>query len=330
MKNKLFKISSICLLMGVCSFGLFKFYDYLTDDFRMGNIHHEFPEDFPFESFWQPVNTTDEEKNHLTYILDQPFHYLGKGAQSYVFSSEDDKYVIKFFKFKNLRPTLFVNLIPPVFPFLEFKNTCIERRQKRLMNVFIGYDLAYKVVKNETQLVYVHLTPTNFFKKNVTVTDKIGRTWHINLDDVYFVLQKKGEVLSSRLSRLLERGNIQKVKSTISTLLGMYVSEYRQGMFDMDHGVTHNTGFIDDGINGDQAFHLDVGQLCRTEKIKNVEYYKHDLQIVIWRINKWLVDHFPQYHSEIPQFLENEYLKWTGEELHIGAINPKFSKKNLP
>src|SRR5689334_8640410 len=32
-------------------------------------------------------------------ILEQPFHYLAKGGQSYVFGSSDGKYVLKLFRF---------------------------------------------------------------------------------------------------------------------------------------------------------------------------------------------------------------------------------------
>ncbi|MCB1084591.1 MAG: hypothetical protein KDK60_00655, partial [Chlamydiia bacterium] len=44
--------------------------------------------------------------------LKQPYHYLGKGSQSFVFLSEDKKYVIKFFKHQRWRLPSMIEALP--------------------------------------------------------------------------------------------------------------------------------------------------------------------------------------------------------------------------
>ena len=53
-------------------------------------------------------------------ILKQPFHYLARGGQSFVFVSEDQKYVIKFFK----------NNPNPVVPLKKYHTKKISKQKK--------------------------------------------------------------------------------------------------------------------------------------------------------------------------------------------------------
>jgi len=57
---------------------------------------------------------SDQEHQELAQILNQKFSYIGKGAQCYAFVSDDQLYVLKFFKFKHLKPNLLVDLIPSI------------------------------------------------------------------------------------------------------------------------------------------------------------------------------------------------------------------------
>ena len=53
----------------------------------------------------------------------------------------------------------------------------------------------------------------------------------------------------------------------------MYISEYKKGIYDRDHGVMHNTGFVED-----YPFHLDVGKFSKEESMRQVKFYKKDLE----------------------------------------------------
>ena len=305
-------------VIALVAFGIARLYYRLTDDFRIGNITYQ----LPFEAPWQVPALNSEEQEQLVHILNQKFSYIGKGAQCYAFVSEDQQHVLKFFKFKHLKPNLFVDLLPSILPFKGYKQNIIERKRRKLIGVFNGYDLAFRENREDSELVYLHLLPTQNLKLQVTVVDKIGLERSINLDDVVFLVQKKGETLRTRLNRLLKQERLHEAEQAISNILAMYISEYKKGIFDHDHGVMHNTGFI-----GTKPFHLDVGKLNKEERMKQVDFYKKDLEHVVWKIDVWTKASYPHYYLEISDFLAREYQYWTGEMLDIRAIDPKRFKK---
>ena len=176
-------------LIAAFIFGGFRLYYRLTDDFRISNMTYE----LPFEAPWKAPAISEEERQQLAQILDQKFSYIGKGAQCYAFASADQHYVLKFFKFKHLKPGLFVDLIPSISPFSGYKQNCIERKRRKLMGVFNGYDLAFRENRKGSELIYLHLVPTDHLKLQASVIDKIGLERKINLDDVVFLIQRKGE-----------------------------------------------------------------------------------------------------------------------------------------
>jgi hypothetical protein len=302
----------------LCLFGTVRLYYRLTDDFRLANMTYE----LPFKPLWVVPTLSFDEHQHLEHILDQKFRYIGKGAQCYAFVSEDEQYVLKFFKFKHLKPNLFVEYLPP-FPFLrEYKQDCIERKKRKLIGVFNGYDLAFRENRETSQLIYLHLIPTQHLKLKAQVIDKIGLERIIPLDDVVFLLQRKGETLRTRLRHLLDQQQVQEAKQAMAAILEMYISEYKKGIYDHDHGILHNTGFI-----GQQPFHLDVGKLNQDERMQQVEFYKKDLEHVIWKMDVWMKSSYPHYYPEFSEFLAQHYQKWTGETLDLQAIDPKRFKK---
>src|SRR5262245_49798043 len=81
-------IAIVCIAV---TYGGGRLYYRLTDGFVESNIMYDVPKD----PRWQTVTLTGYEKEALAAILSQPFYYLGKGCQSYVFASQDGQYVIK-------------------------------------------------------------------------------------------------------------------------------------------------------------------------------------------------------------------------------------------
>lgn len=299
-------------------FGASRLYYRMTDDFRLGNMTYQ----LPFQAPWKVPPLTDEEHAQLAQILDQKFSYIGKGAQCYAFASDDQQYVLKFFKFKHLKPNIFVDLIPSIPPFKSYKLSCIARKKRKLIGVFNGYDLAFRENRKGSELIYLHLVPTNNLNLQATVIDKIGLEKNINLDEVVFLVQRKGETLRTRMNQLLKHEKLEEAESAIANIVKMYRSEYQKGIYDHDHGVMHNTGFI-----GNEPFHLDVGKLNKEEKMKEVSFYKKDLEHVLWKIDYWIKGHYPRYYERFTKFISKEYQKNTGEWIDFEAIDPKKFKK---
>lgn len=312
------KILWICLSL----FALFiigRIYYRVTDDFRIGNITYDFKDD----TRWNAPSLTSTELASLSNIFDQKFTYLGKGAQCYAFASEDDDYVLKLFKFKHLRPTIWVTMLPDIALFKEYKQKESDRKAAKLHSVLGGYHLAYQYHKEGSGLLYLHFSPTNYLKKKVTIIDKIGLPHQLDLDQIVFLLQKKGETFRARLGGLIKQGNIEGAKGSIGKILGMYVQEYRQGMWDRDHGVMHNTGFVKD-----EPFHLDIGKFSKDDKMRDPAVFKEDFRHIGWKIDTWIKTHYPKEYPALSDYIEQQYQLYTGESLDVTHIDPTPYLKN--
>lgn len=285
-------------------FGALRLYFFLTDDFRLANIIYE----LPHQKEWEFAKQTEDEKKLLNEIFNQKFYYLGKGAQVYAFASEDDQWVIKFMKFKHLKPSLVDRLIP----ISSIKNAKIARKERKLKGVFEGYRLAYIHDRKNSGLIYLHFNKTDDLHLTAKLVDKIGLNWEVPLDSTVFILQRKGKTLREVFSSLLEKGNLPEAKEKASQILDMYLAEYQAGVWDRDHGITHNTGFI-----GDEPIHLDVGKLSFDERMKDKALFKGDLQHVGFKISVWIKQNFPQYHEEILSSIEKHLSDILGEESHV-------------
>lgn len=292
------------IFLSLVSFGLIRFYYFLTDDFRLSNITHEVEDN----SAWNFAHLTPEEKVQLKEILSQEFTYLGKGAQVYAFASQDDQWVIKFFKFKHLKPSFFVSFLPSVYPFKEFKEANIQRKKRKLEGVFAGYRIAYLFDKENAGLFYVHFNKTNNLGATAILVDKLGLKHKVDLDPTVFIIQKKGQTLRQTLDHFLQKGDLDTAITRVNQILDMYLSEYENGVWDRDHGISHNTGFI-----ADQPLHLDVGKLSYDENMKRKELYKDDLLHVGFKISAWVKEHYPEYYPAILHGLE-EHLSFLLEE----------------
>jgi hypothetical protein len=293
--------------------GLTRIYFDLTDDFRLANITYQ----LPFIHSWKTETLAHEDNTQLDQILNQKFTYIGKGAQCYAFGSEDGKFVLKFFKFKHLKPSWMAFFLPPS----QYKEQYFLRKEQKLRNVFDAYDLAYREDKENVALIYLHLTPVDHFQKKAIVFDKVGIKREIDLNTTVFLIQKKGETLRSRLNQLLSQKDLDGSKESIDKILQMYISEYKKGIYDRDHGVMVNVGFV-----GENPFHLDAGKFAKIERMKEREIYSEDLELVIWKIEEWLSKNFPEYQNELFAYMENRFHAYTGGRYERSKINMDLFK----
>lgn len=272
-----------------------RFYFRMTDDFRVSNITYT----IPYHANREIPALTPEEQETLDTILNQKFFYLGKGAQSYAFASEDGQYVLKFFKFKHIKPSLLATLLPNIPPFDGYLQRVFLRKQKKLNSIFAGYHLAFHLNRAESGLIFMQLNPSRQ-KKVVNVIDKIGWERTIDLGNIPYIVQRRGETLRTVLSKLLDEGKMETAMRRMDQLFSLFLREYQKGIYDRDHGVLHNTGFI-----GDQPFHLDVGKLSKEEAMKQPKNYEKDLTKVALRMIPWLYLQYPNEAPELVAFIES-------------------------
>lgn len=287
------------MLLAIVLYGAGRLYFMATAGFTEGNIKT----DLALEPDHGLTLLQANELAEVEKILDQPFRYLGKGCQSYVFLSEDGQYVIKFLKLQRFRPQFYLeafSFIPHVQERLIKKTA--EKRAK-LDALLESWKIAYNDLKNETGLVYLHLNHGDSFKKPITIQDKMGLSHIIDPDQVVFLVQKKANMLCPEIAKR----DMASSKVLIRNLISVLMDEYSRGLGDNDHALMQNTGVI-----GDSPVHIDVGQFSAEARFKDPAVYKHELFSKTYKFRIWLSKHYP----ELERYLSGMLFDIIGPEMH--------------
>jgi hypothetical protein len=279
MRTRLFKIL-LCIGFLV---GMERFCHHQTAGFTLSRIHS----DLPFQA--------EPEMVDIAPILDQPFFYLDKGAQCYVFLSEDQKHVLKFFRFHRLDPPWWL----PHFKlpgFLEIKRQAIlSACQDRLSRHLNSYKLAFERLKQESGLVYIHLNKTDSLRKQLTIVDKIGIRHSLDLDSMGFILQKKAELVYPTFEKWIAKNERGLAREAIDQILALLINRSKMGIYDKDSNLATNFGFVEG-----RAVQIDVGRFCLKEKMTD----RTALTRITAPFKQWLEERDPSLVLYLQEQLE--------------------------
>ena len=235
----------------------------MTDGFSMRRIYLN----FETKERWRPNEPDFETKQ----ILSQPFRYLSSGSQSFAFVSEDDKYVLKFFK---IRPGYWKRSKP--------------KRAESFGQAFDSCLIYQSKLQQESGLIYCHLSPSNLKFGQVTLIDA-GKAMHkLEINQVPFVIQKRIETTKTRLLNCEER------EKAIDSLFDLLVKRYQMGLSDKDPNLAENFGFI-----GDKAVSLDVGGLVSDKENLTDYFLSHELPDAGAKLNRFLKKHHPELSAYV-------------------------------
>ena len=234
---------------------------------------------------------THEEKDLdlFNHLLLQKFTYLDRGTQSFAFQSADQKYVIKFFDMKHLTPKTLLKLLPFQF---SYKTRKLHNRQKRLEETFSTVKLAYAELKEESGLRFVHLNNSKELHQKITLVDRQGKEWLVDLDGTAFIVQEKAQVFLKHFHELIQKKDFEGLKRAEQSILDLIARRCQKGFLDNDKGVIRNFGFV-----GNRAIQIDIGELVKDEKIKNNASL--EVKRVQNKINAWKQQSYPDLEIQV-------------------------------
>ncbi len=259
--------------------------------------------DLPYNPAWETKPISNETRLELEAIFSQKFRYLGCGGQSFVFVSENNEYVIKFFKHRLFRKPYSIFLTLPLPSVIELSRLRkLNRALFKLNRDFTSYKLAYEELREETGLMYIHLNKGTELKRTLNIVDKIGIEHEIDLDEVEFVVQKHADQLCPRIDALTAEGDITGARNTLHSILEVIIKRCKKGIFDEDPRIHNNLGLI-----GQRAIFMDVGRFVRDPERSIPSVYYNDLKAIIdKRFRPWL----ERCHPELIPFLDEEMDKF--------------------
>jgi hypothetical protein len=300
--KKFFKICIwFCLSLSLI-YGTGRLYYRVTGGFTTSNIASNLPYDSRFETL--PLEM--EEKNLVDSVLSQSFHYLGKGCQSYVFASEDGKYVLKFFKYQRFTPQKWIEFFSFIPKVEEYRISKVEEKRKKLENIFTSWKLAFDELRKETGLIYVHLNKTSDLKKELVIYDKMGIKHQLPIDNYEFLIQKKANMLTETIEDHMSQGSQEKAKALLDNLYQTILSEYARGLGDNDHALMQNTGVLDG-----MPIHIDVGQFMKKESYKDIATQQQEIFNKSYKFRIWLRKRYP----ELSQYVDEKLYSFIGPKM---------------
>jgi hypothetical protein len=232
----------------------------------------------------EPEDFLEEEKNFSSALL-QPFFYLGKGKQSYVFESSDGKYVIKFFHFSsNHRPSFLSAYRLPWF----VEKIC-SRKEKRGKAFFRGYlldDHLRDLVPKITATLFVKLTKGSSHKE-IVLFDKWHQKHTIEQDRTAFVLQKKAAPFFPWLKESLAQEDLFRKRT--SAYLDLLFSRLDHFLLDPDGRLLDHIGLVD----GSLVF-IDHGRIFFDPRLKEKGFLREKIANQTSHLRKFLLKNWPK------------------------------------
>jgi hypothetical protein len=285
------KICFLLILAGLC-IGMGRFCLVQTRGFALYKILS----DLPFNPQWETAPLSNEESGVLKKALSQSYRFLDKGAQCYVFLSDDGRYVIKFFKLHALQPALWLRAVRlPFFMQKLWVQKLIEKNQT-LSKTFTSYVIAHDELKEETGLLYLHLNKTEKQHSPLTIFDNIGVKHTLNLDKMEFLIQKRASLFLPHLEKMIQEKGLNAAKSSLSDLVHFLEKRNKKEIFDKDPDLLTNFAFLDD-----QIVQIDVGRFRKDTQRKNPDVYYEEIVRITDQFNQWLKNHYPLLSDHLEQ-----------------------------
>lgn len=233
---------------------------------------------------WDIPPLAPEELEELDQLFNRSFTFFGKSHHAYLFLSEDHKYVLKFLK-RGTLPKSWLSYIP-----LSFNRYYQEYRQKQeeQKKVFTAYKTAFMEFKDETGLIYMHINPTHTLNKKISIFDKNGKAYFVELDKASFYVQKRAQLIYPRIAELMRRGDIDRAKQIITSVFSLIDHLGKKGVCDHDLSLYKNFGLIDN-----KAVQLAISTLQIDHSYALSASYKRDIPIISAPFRRWIQKNYP-------------------------------------
>jgi len=280
------------------------FQQYVCGGFRPNKV--KIPQAKP--SVYQTTNPDPA----IVKIFEQPFYYLDKGSQTYVFLSQDKQYVLKLVRYSRFHMRFWVRWLDFIPRIKKYAEDRWEHKYKRFCDSMRSYAIAQNILADKTDLIYVHLDKSTNLHQKVLLIDKLGRQYKINLGNVSFLLQRKADSLEKLLEHAVKQDNKEEFRKLMLSFFEMVDYCYKKHIVIKDYNCIKNAGFRDKRV-----INIDLGSFFVKENILDPWQYQHEFNHFTRHLLKWSRKKFPHYTPYI-ESLRKQFV--TRQEHALGQI----------
>jgi hypothetical protein len=254
----------------------------ITSFFTLASVCKKATKNFSVHSISYFIeNSPSPLPDELHFLKNQKFKYLGKGAQAFVFLSEDKKTVIKFIRFDHLRPKPLIKL----FSFLpyEFVQKRIQKSKREINELLTSFDFAFDCFKDETKVIHFQKAPLS---TPITIIDPLGIEHQIK--NAPFLVQ----AYCTQVESIWDKLSYQEACNLIDHYIAFALKKMDSGVLDEDPNLITNFGLCDNKL-----IEIDVGRFYPNDSFKTPLAKKRDL-------NRILNDLKPALEKKDPSLVE--------------------------
>ena len=237
-----------------------------THAFRLGKCAI----DWEYNAAWEtkPVSGIEE-------ALAQPFTYLDKGAQSYVFISQDRRYVLKLFRFDACRVPFGQRAVRFARQFFGLREKHFLGFREKVEKNFASCKISVDLIPHLTGVVFAHLNPKPSSLPIICVRDRLGLSHKIDPANMRFVLQKTAHSFRKTLQES------EDPTAFIASYVSLLQELAKLGVANLDCTMGKNFGFLD-GC----AIVIDIGNFAMDPELAeaNVAHFTSALQTWLEKI----------------------------------------------
>ncbi|MBI3508979.1 MAG: hypothetical protein HY069_05045 [Chlamydiia bacterium] len=231
--------------------------------------------------FLDPLTKASEQ------LVAQDFFYLSQGTQSYVFVSQDGKYVLKLFRFEGSANPLYCFIREKIRQKPLRMNA--KEKEKRL---YTACEIAGQYARQESALIALHTAKTDHIWPRVCLHLPLGRTLWLDLNHASFAIQEKAERIFDSLKTTADP---DVMKRKLSSLHDLFKSRASKHLVNLDPNLHRNFGFV-----GERAIEMDMGAYIFSEN-RQADYDRSS------QVATWLAKHAPVWRGYWDSLLsENE------------------------
>lgn len=232
--------------------------------------------------------------------LSQNYYYLASGSQCFAFISQDQKYILKFFKHYRWKEPFYTHMLTS-----SLKD---KKKEKRLEGLKATYDsclLYQKFFAEKTALRYLQLLPSKAPDFKLNVFNRLGVKHEIFLNKTPFVLQYRANSTAETLQNLRKLQKHALAKQYLQSLFQNVTQKRDLGFTDKDPHFFNNFGFI-----GSEAICFDIGGLTK-DPIKDDRYFcEVELKKIETLLTSWLKDNYPELLPDAETLIEQTKKKY--------------------
>ena len=264
---------------------------------------------YPGRDFsFQKVKTDSEEDiENVCLIVNQPFRFFKEDTDAYLFASEDQKHVLKFFKIRRITPKYWLNYVP--VPWLNKKRLSKVVDRERARHETLGnLNAVFEKFRYQTGLVFLHLFKTDYLKTKVTLIDQNGKKKRVALDEVPFILRKKAVPMGEHVEGCLAKGEEREAIASLCSILNFVKRGCKLGFAGYSDRIGEDYGVLDGHL-----IYLGISRIERDDSFKTARSTLREVFRVIRALDFWLQHNHPSLAQgvqdemqDLLSFLEEE------------------------